>query len=184
MFKFLIFKKKILFSLCLILLLSCRPSYHKNLADRSVINIQNAKCDFNRIKVVDYVGDSILFVSEYLSKKNNLVLRVPRFSCGSCVTREISNLSDFTVDELNLFNEVIILYDLSKHRFFSARVRSYEDLPFSFYNYPHVLLDQDTLKKPYYMIVESNGVVKSIYMVDKNDNDASIAFLSHFINLD
>ncbi|MCT4647253.1 MAG: hypothetical protein N4A74_19850 [Carboxylicivirga sp.] len=110
-------------------------------------------------------------------EKYTLVFRVPRFSCGSCVNREIITIDKHMPE--HLADSIIAIVDFDQHRLFSAYSKSFSTRRFKIFNYNKVLTKFDKNKKPYLILVNNNLKILDVFIVDKQDANATKLFMKN-----
>lgn len=169
-----------LFCLVQLTIHSCKPNYSKHLISQSELIAYNKTEVLRSIKIKKQNMDSVLLMPEIRKTNTEIVLRVPRFTCLSCVNREMAVLDKWIRN--NNQDSGIVILDYSEHRFFSALAKSFEDKKVKVYNSYDFIKGLDKVKKPYFMHFDKNGKIRNVFLIEKQEADASLLFLKSIYN--
>jgi len=107
-----------------------------------------------------------------------LLLRVPRYSCSSCVNREIIELCNLSNNNMNIKSVIITEYeDLRLFRAFATNILIKN---ISIYNCQIRLNKLDEQGNPYYLLINNRGELLKYFVIDKRDFRATDRFFNKY----
>ena len=156
----------------------CLLSCYRN--NKSIDHTVTKKLNVNDIVFIDQYLDTANINDLINNNKSNIIFRIPRFSCSSCINREIETLKEYLNKDKE--KKYFIVTDYFKIRDFVV-FREYSHIKgLNFLNCNAQFTKLDTAQIPYYVLLDNNLIIKDILLVDKQNHQKSIQFLNHYHN--
>lgn len=98
----------------------------------------------------------------------SIILRIPLYSCGSCIDKELQSLS-LNIDS-GYTKNMFILSSFERFRQYYAQFNNFSICQ-SFYTSDILLSELDEMALPYYLIVNSKRQIFGVYFVDDSNTE-------------
>ncbi|MCQ2974943.1 MAG: hypothetical protein MJ211_09040 [Bacteroidales bacterium] len=138
-----------------------------------VENINNSNCYIDTKLVIKDTANCELKLSDIIHD-NFLLIRYSDKYCEQCVNHAISVLLDNK--ECFDFSKIIFLGDFDSKRNFKICNHIYNIIDYQIYNSSELNIPADKLLFPYYIIVDKNLHVLSIYLPNKSTHGTDFDF--------
>lgn len=121
-------------------------------------------------------NDSTISLDNLLGFNNRtLLFRITKKSCSPCVNREIFSVKEH-MQRLTGINFVILTH-IESGRDFEIFKNTHRAEGISCFNFPNSFMKLDTIKTPYFVLIDSGKKVLRQYVVDKKNGERTSAFL-------